>query len=167
MAKRTRTDRLTQNLISKTHQYLQQLGYSNIEQDRSGQIFIPGKFGNATFLVVGRALDPETVEFRAAYYSQPQGEADDVIRWKDRVHARPLGTAGMYNMECPPNGKILYVRGQLRTTDTDKGTKGLLYYLMFSIREYFRHWEDDGDYADELGLTFQEVDSRKPFCGDS
>lgn len=161
-----RKPKATPKLVSTIRDYLEQLGYSNIELDGIGQLRIPGSFGNATFLVVVRVLDKETAEFRAAYYSHPQGEAEAIVEWQKRLGKRAWGMANLNLVECP-EGDVIIVRGHFRAVDTPKGNKGLLYYLMYCMREYFRCWKDDADYADTLGLKFREVDVSRPFCSES
>lgn len=152
--RRTVSDGFTEEqkaLRLKICSLLNGLGYS--PKSQKGALIIPGVFGTCDFTTRIDIIDDETAGFTAPYLPIPQiplgnelglREAED---WKMKILDRKLGTAAI----SPVNGLLLEVWATFRDISDTHDAKGLLFYQMYSIREYFGYWEDD---ASELVIKW-------------
>lgn len=149
-------------LLSNIKRWLTDFGYSVVDEPNGYILRVPQRFGKAKFEVVIRVLNDITAEFKAAYAPVPKGNIQSVYLWMETMLRRKWGDAGI-GLERYTQGDLIVVWGTLRAVGDDKANKALVYYLMYSIREYFSCWKDDMDMASGLDLDF-DVDAGSPLC---
>lgn len=148
-------DSKKRNLLNIVRDWLKEMGFSpsNINQDQ-GRFTILERFDDIDFEIVVRPIDEITVEFVAAYHIIPNGNDAACREWKDNILKRRWGDAAL---NLSDDKLYIVIWKHFRLSDSPHVDKGRLFFVMYSIREYFRCWHYDGEFANILGLNFPDI----------